>query len=361
MKKSRLMLFVAPALLLVSCGVDGQIDSLGVTLPTGGTDTTLDVAAPKLAKALGGTAAAGAFSASLSIPSAISTITTPDVTIEETLTNGAASLAVEGYTGTTAAGLKAAASLGFDSLKFKITTPEKADSQNDNPFANADIEVGKIGLNAYVANSNFYLDISDQTFRNALISALASGDSTMASAYSSMLPSKLFVAGILADKDLPLFDVTSIGTQLDGIGAQIAEKASLFNKFFTMKDYSDGTTAVYAKFDKDSIADFIATGQGIEPDEGYNYSSALSDLRSGLGDNKIDFSFALTFNEDHLLSVAVGEDLDISVTEHDEYEGDMTTHVVSEAAMKLTFAYGDDVNVNLPANFDDYLAFNVGD
>jgi len=354
------MLVVAPALLLVSCGVDGQIDSLGVTLPTGGTDTTLDVAAPKLAKALGGTATAGAFSATLSIPSAISTITTPDVTVEETLKNGSASFAIEGYTGTTAAGLKAAASLGFDSLKLKITTPVKADSENNSPFANADIEIGKIGLNGYVANSNFYLDISDQTFRSALIAALASGDSTMASAYSSMLPSKLFVADILADENLPLLDVTTVGTQLDAIGAQVAEKASLFNKFFTMKDYSDGTTAVYASFDKDSIADFVATGQGIDPDEGYSYSSALADIKSQLGDNKVNFSFAVTFDQNHLLSVAVGEDLDITVTENDSYEGELTTHVVSEAAMKLTFAYGDDVQVNLPATFDDYVAFNVG-
>ena len=358
MKKSRLMLLVAPALLLVSCGFDGQIDSLGVTLPTGGTDTTLETAAPKLAAAVGGTVAAGAFSASLSIPSAISTITTPDVTIEETLKNGTASFAVEGYAGTTAAGLKAAASLGFDSLDLKVTTPVSVDSENTNPLSNLDITVGKVGLNAYVSNSTFYLDISDSNFRNAVIGALASGDASTASAYSSMLPLKLFVADIFSDENFPLIDVTNIGASLSPIGAQIAEKASLFDKFFTMKDYSDGTTAIYGKFDKDSIADFIATGQGIDPDSGYNYSSAVAEIKSELGENKLNFSFALTFNADRLLSVAVGEDIDITETYEGAYAAAETTHIVSAASMIVTFAYGADVHVDLPANFDDYVTFN---
>lgn len=360
MKKSCLMLFVAPALLLVSCGDSGKVDSLGVTEPTGGTSTTLDKAAPKLATAVGGTVKAGAFSASLSIPSAVSTITTPDVTIEETLKNGTAALAVQGYAGTKASDFKVAASLGFDSLKVKTTAAASANSSNDSPFANANIEMGKVSLGAYVSDSTFYLDISNSNFRSALIAALASGDSSLASAYSSLLPPKLFVPGIITDSNMPLVNVTSFAASLDQIATKIAEKAETFNSFFTMKDYSNGKTTIYGKFDKDSIAEFAAKMDGIEPSKGYDYSSDLSAIKSEIGNNKLNFSFAVTFDSDHLLSVGIGEDIDFTQTNHDDYEGDLTTHIVSSASMELTLAYGDDVKVNLPSDLSDYVAFNFG-
>ncbi|MCI1244686.1 MAG: hypothetical protein LKG11_01875 [Bacilli bacterium] len=350
MKKSSLLLLAAPALLLCGCGGGSSLDSNGVSKPSGGETVSLAQGASKLANAAKGTVAEDAFGFSLSIPSFSASVVSDHMSISTSLGKATASFAASGYDGTSLANFKAAFSAGFDSLGFSASVDTGMSAM---PTSTSSLSVGKSRIGAYLSNGGLYVDLSDPTLHEAIVSAVIGDQSVDTSYISASIPGKIMLPDAIAAEDLPLIDLSEFNQQAASFASGVAANASSLDPFFTLKDYEDGTSTLYGEFTVETLASLTAALEGIG-NSSFDASAAVSSMLSQAGDAKLNFSFSLSYDASHILGLALGEDISVKA---DVSEGGETSEaqIVSKGSFNLDFVYGQDANVSLPNDLSEYV------
>ncbi|MCI2110931.1 MAG: hypothetical protein LKK13_01145 [Bacilli bacterium] len=350
MKKSSLLLLAAPALLLCGCGDGSSLDSNGVPQPSGGETVSLAQGANKLASAAKGTVAENAFGFSLSIPSFSTSVTSDHMSLSTSLAKATASFAVSGYSGTSIADLKAAFTAGFDSFNFSASMDT---GMSEMPTSTSSLSVGKSRIGAYLSNGGLYVDISDSTLHEAIVSAVIGDQSVDASLISASIPGKVMLPDAIAAEDLPLIDLSEFNQQAASFASSLAANASSLDPFFTLKDYEDGTSTLYGEFTVETLASLTAAIEGVG-DSSFDASAAVSSMLAQAGDAKLNFSFSLSYDASHILGLALGED--VSVKANVSQGGETSeAQIVSKGSFDLDFVYGQDANVSLPDDLSEYV------
>lgn len=353
MKHSSILLLAVPALLLVGCGKTGAKDSNGVNKPAGGTSASLKEGAPKLAKAVAGTASSDAIGAKLSIPSLSFAGNIGDaISLSVSATKLESATSITGYNATKVADLKMSNTESFEALALGFSM-----GSGDHKM-NYDFSAKKGSISSYLANGNAYLDLSNPAVHSALVSTLGGSNSIQASLVAETTPEKVSIADVIEDDDLPLIDVDELTKEIGSYASTLSAQAATYDKYFTLVDYKDGSSTLYGKFDASTVATIAATAEN-EGSSSADVSSAAESMVAELGaDAKLDFSVSISYDESHLLSFAAGFNISLTV------DGKVASSGVASAiALKgnLTgeFSYGSDVKVSLPDDFSSYQAMSL--
>lgn len=358
-KKTCLLLLASSALLLTGCG-NGS-DTGEVSQPKGGTETTLVKSSAKLAKAADGTVAAGAFGASLTLPTLKAELATKKANVALEIANANLSFAANGFTSTKAADVNASLSASVDKFAFNATFATSGDSEKLAEASSTaaaeptkiDVSFGKASIAAYIKNTNVYVDISNDTVYNAIISAgkeavgsASDAEASAVSAYLASLPRKCVLKGLVGDELMPIYKVTEAKTSIAQYATMLSAVASKVEEFFSVKDYDDGTSSIYGKFDAAAVANLMAHVQG---GAGADYSSMANSMLANFGaDEKMNFSFLLTYDASHILGLKLYGDVYGDIKENKVVVG----HASFTARINLDLTYGSDVKVLAPTESD---------
>jgi hypothetical protein len=297
-----------------------------------------------------------------------STYTAYPLKIEESMSGLNANVAVKGLTAEKNTDVVAAAS-----LKTNLSVSAK----NEDPSTPVDFSYSGSGIEAkaYIQDTNFYLDASNQALMNlinAYLNAQVRQNLSSGANFSVTLdPFKGEMAGLFGFLPAPLLSA-SLQEDIQENAASLEAMIEKLPSYFNFQKYADGTYSVYLSLTHDDIVALV--DQYIDEDASYSGPSK-DEMNQYLGFVTVNaFEVAAYFDTNIGFT---GLDIDIDIKEAATL-GDVyalvkpsSTLSLSDEQKKLALSgeekiytrfaltYGDAVTVTLPEDLGDYQPFVI--